>query len=271
MFKRFFGGEPTDQEKVQIAQSVQAKFAADNFSDATIHRFCVAREWDESKIVAMLEEHRAWRAKELPVQRTPGIDRVLESGRLTVVRRGASPILMVDFMWGKFLLDGYDADDIIRAQYLILEDILAEADSLSPQDQPGKFISLSTGGPPPSAFAKKISELFDVNYPERCQKAIIYPIPRMFKHLANVILMLVPKKTREKFSLLSEEQELCEALQMAPQDLPEILKGGMEAMKARREKAAQDERTKDQLPQEYHDALANPDTALQTSMSQAAC
>lgn len=196
---------------------------------------------------------------------------MLDSGRIRILRRGKDPIVAVDFMWGQFLLDGFDEDDIINAQFFVLEDILAEADAACPEDQPASYIALSTGGPPPTAFIKKISPIFDINYPERCSKGVIYPIPRWMKYVADAILLLVPKRTRDKFIMLSDEQDLCETTGINSADLPEDLKGGIEASRARREKAMEDERTKTQLPKVYLDAVAEGGQAQVVAMSQAAC
>lgn len=270
MFKRWFGKGLTDEEKDQFVKQVRATLESD-FSEVTIRRFCVAREWDEAATIAMLAEHMRWRTATLPIKRSPPIDRVLNSGRIRVLRRGKVPVIAVDFMWGQFLLDDFNEDDIIAAQFLILEEVLAEADAERPEDDPAAYIALSTGGPPPIAFVKKISPLFDINYPERCAKGVIYPIPRWMKYVADAILLLLPKRTRDKFVMLSEEEELCVATWISAEDLPEDLKGGIEGSRARREKAMEDERTKSQLPQVYMDAIANPDQALTVSMSQAAC
>jgi len=271
MFKRWFGKELTDEEKRQFVTIVRNKFEKEDLSEATARRFAAAREWDEAATVTMLEEHFKWRKATLPIERTPAIEKVLASGRVRILRRGKEPIIAVDFMWGQFLLDDFNEDDIIAAQCFVNEDVLAEADALCPEDQPATYIALSTGGPPPTPFVKKVSPIFDINYPERCDKAIIYPIPRWMIYVANAILLLLPKRTRDKFIFLSEESELCDATGLNAADLPEDLKGGIEGSRARREKALEDERTKGQLPDVYLDALANPDQAQAVAMSQAAC
>lgn len=271
MFKRWFGAELTDEEKSKFVETVQSKFDVDTFSAATVKRFCIAREWDEAAVVSMLEEHKKWKSETLPIEKSPAIERVLESGRIRVLRRGKEPVVAVDFMWGKFLLDDFNEDDIMAAQFFVLEEVLAEADAASPEDQPAQYIALSSGGPPPTAFIKKISPIFDVNYPERCGKGIIYPIPRWMKYVADVILLLVPKRTRDKFIMLAEEDEFCKETGLTSEEVPENLKGGIDADRERRDKAAEDERTKAQLPEVYKEALANPDMALQGAMSQAAC
>jgi len=272
MFKRWFGTELTAEEKSALVTKIGEKFEADNFSKATICRFCQAREWDEAAIVTMLEDHVKWRKATLPIERTPAIDRVLDSGRIRVLRRGQEPLIAVDFMWGQFLLDDFNEDDIIRAMCFVNEDVLAEADAASPEDQPAKYIAVTTGGPPPTPFVKKISPIFDINYPERCGKGVIYPIPTWIKFVANAILLLIPQRTREKFIMLSEEAELCETCGLSAEDLPEDLKGGIEGSRARREKAMEDDRTRSQLPEVYKDALLTEGQGNQSvAMAQAAC
>ena len=230
MFKRLFATGPglTAEEKSVLVKKIGEKFEADNLSEATIGRFCVAREWKEAAIVTMLEDHTEWRRATLPIERTPAIDRVLDSGRIRVLRRGQEPLVAVDFMGGQFLCDDFNEDDIVASMCYVLEDVLAEADAASPADQPAQYIALNTGGPPPTAFIKKISPIFEVNYPERCCKGVIYPIPKWAKYIAKAILLLLPKRTRDKFIMLSEEAELCETCGLSAGDLPEDLKGGID-------------------------------------------
>merc|ERR1711904_577644 len=125
-----------------------------------------------------------------------------------VLRRGKVPIICVDFKWGNFLLDDYKDDDIIAAEVMMLEEIVAEADAASEEGQPGQYIAISTGGPPPKEFVRKFSPIFDINYPERCNKAIIYPIPKWLSYIAWAILKILPERTQKKFILLSEEEDL---------------------------------------------------------------
>lgn len=273
MLSRWFGREKTDAEKKEFIETVRSKFEGENdyLTDGTINRFCIAREWDEAKTVEMLTDHLKWRKETLPVERTPAINRVLESGRLRILRKGKLPVLCVDFMWGNFLLDDFKDDDIIAAQVALCEEALAEADAASTPDQPGQYITVSTGGPPPMAFVKKIVPVFDINYPERTNKAIIYPIPTILSYIAWAILKLVPERTRKKFILLSEEDDFCKETGMSPEELPEDLKGGIEANKARRDEAMKDDKRMAQMPEGFKDAVTQADTQVAVSMSQAAC
>jgi len=271
MFSRWFKKEPTDEEKAAVVDAVRDEFKGEALSDATIKRYCVAREWDQPKIVEMLQSHLAWRKETLPIERTPAIEKVLESGRIRVLRRGPEPVICVDFMWGRFLLDGFDAQDIVKAEISVLEDVLAEADAACPEECPAQFIAVSTGGPPPTDFIKNISPIFDVNYPERMKAGIIYPIPRWLKYLVDTLLVFLAKRTRDKFILLAEEKEFVETTGLSAEELPEDLKGGIEASKERRKKALEDEQARNQLPQEFREAMATANENTQVMISQAAC
>lgn len=271
MLSRWFGRELSAEEKTKLVESVRAQFEGEDLSDATLRRFCVAREWDEKATVEMLKEHLKWRKETLPIERSAEIDRVMESGRIRALRRGKNPIILVDFMWGQFLLDEFTEDQIIKAQFYLLEDVLAEADALCPADEPAQYIAVSTGGPPPTPFIRKISPLFDINYPERCASAIIYPIPRWMKYVADAILLILPKRTREKFLMYAEEEQLLEKTGLTADELPEDLKGGIDASRERREKAMANEKTWSQLPDEFKDAVTKADTDVQVMMSMAAC
>jgi hypothetical protein len=267
----WFKKELSDEEKTAILESVRADFEGEALSDGTLRRYCVAREWDKQKIVEMLQSHLAWRKETLPVERTPAIEKVLESGRIRLLRGGSEPVICVDFKWGRFLLDGFETQDIVKAQICVLEDALAEADAASPEGVPAQFISVSTGGPPPTQFIKDISPIFDVNYPERMKTGIIYPIPRWLKHLVDAMLIFLSKRTRDKFVLLSEEAEFVEKTGLPADKLPEDLKGGIEASKERRKKAMEDEQARNQMPKEFQDAMADADQNTQVMMSQVAC
>merc|ERR1711924_162925 len=101
--------------------------------------------------------------------------------------------------------------------------------------------------------------------------AIIYPIPRWLKYVADTVLLLLPRRTREKFVMLSEEEELLEKTGMSQDELPEFLKGGLEAIKARRDQALQDKNRLAQMPEEFQEAVAQSDQDVQVLMTQAAC
>jgi hypothetical protein len=159
----------------------------------------------------------------------------------------------------------------INAQIYVLEDVLAEADAAMDDGEPAQYLSVSTGGPPPRGFVNSITPIFDINYPERLQTAIIYPIPVWLRYIANAILIIVPKRTREKFVMFSDEPDLLEKLGMTSDQLPEDLKGGIEASRIRREKALQDQARRDQMPEGFADAVAQGDQEVSVAMSQAAC
>merc|ERR1711998_709925 len=105
----------------------------------------------------------------------------------------------------------------------VLEDVLAEADAASSEEGSAQFVSVSTGGPPPTQFLKDVSPIFDVNYPERMKSGIIYPIPRWLKYVVDALLVFVSKRTRDKFILVSEEADFVETTGLRAEDLPEDL------------------------------------------------
>lgn len=291
MLARLFGKtELTDAQKLEMISSVrgtlfcqaeaihgkcltkQEMLEEGSLSDATLRRFCVAREWEEAQIVEMLQAHLKWRKETLPMERTPAIERVLESGRIRVLRKGKTPIMVTDFLWGEFLLDeNITAEDIIAAQICLTEEVLAEADAASAEDEPAQYIAVTTGGPPPVPFIKQIAPIFEGNYPERCCSGIIYPIPRWLSYVAWAILKLVPERTQKKFVLLSEEAEFCEKTGLSPDELPEDLKGGIEGQKVRRAEAMTDEKRLAQMPEGFKDAITNADQNVEVLLSQAAC
>lgn len=272
MFSYFFKKELTDEEKAQMIISLRSEFedavAKAELSDATLRRFCVAREWDQAAAAKMLRDHLAWREATLPIQRSDAIDRVLDSGRLRILRRGPHPIICIDFMWGGFVTDDCTIDDIIAANIFVVEDVLLEADAAG---QPAQYTIVSTGGPPSRDVQNKVSGVMEGNYPERLKTAIIYPIPRWAKFVADALLVLLPRRTREKFVLLAEEADLCETTGLSAQDLPERLKGGIDAERQRSDEAVKDPKRLAAMPDEMIDAIHSAEGGTQTMMAQVAC
>jgi len=254
--------EPTDEEKAQIISSLRSSLdiSAEKMSDAHLRRFAIAREWNEKAASEMLTEHLKWREETLPMAHSAEIQRVIDSGRIRVLRRGKQPIICADFMWGGLLLEeDITKKHILDANIYVLEDVLAEADALMDDGQPAKYLSVCTGGPPPMDFIRYISPTFDINYPERLQTAIVYPVPTLFRYMVKAIMVLLPKRTSDKFCIFSEERDLLEKLGITSDELPEELKGGYQGSKERQNKLLQDKARMEQMPEGFVDAVAQGD------------
>jgi hypothetical protein len=264
--------ELSAQEKVSIISLLRSEFPEELVSNATLQRFLSAHEWNIKAASELVQKHLQWRNATLPIQRTDAIQRILDSGRIRVLRRGIDPVVCVDFMWGKFLEDGFSADDILNAHLSVLEDVLAESDAIHAslpkhevQDKPirllgtasstadqdageyGRYIGISSGGVPPLPYIRKLAPVLDANYPERMSTAIIYPIPRIMEGLVPGIKKFINKRDRERFEMFAHEEQLLERTGLRAEDLPEDLRGGMHAM-INRYKEMKKRMKKEELP-----------------------
>ena len=158
----------------------------------------------------MLRRHLDWR-EELPEENTAAVEALLSSERFQLLRSGRSPLLAIDFMWGGFL-DGVEFEDAVSAFVAVLESIpaLSGRDTAAPGEDDACLTIVCIGGPPPIAWARAASAIFEANYPGRLARAIAYPVPSWVSSIANSIVTFLPSQTRRCFSLCSNEAQLRE-------------------------------------------------------------
>lgn len=58
------------------------------------------------------------------------------------------------------------------------------------------------------------------SYPERLGATLIYPVPKVVATLVNGAISFLPRRTREKFALLSNEEQLCTRAGLNVEELP---------------------------------------------------
>jgi len=58
------------------------------------------------------------------------------------------------------------------------------------------------------------------SYPERLGATLIYPVPKVVATLVNGAISFLPRRTREKFALFSNEEQLCKRVGLKAEELP---------------------------------------------------
>lgn len=200
-------------------------------SAASARRFLIKHDWKLTEAEAAVQQHLDWLAgARAQIIRTPRLEELITSHRrFRTLRHGAEPVICVDFLWGRFL-DGTTAEELCDAYTLFIEEVLHAADA-ERADQSAQLIVVCCGGPPPNAFLKLISDVFEKHFPERMRATHIYPCHWLVKLMVNGALQLIPRRTRARFSMLATEAELCAATGIPAAELPADLRGGVEKVK----------------------------------------
>ena len=114
-----------------------------------------------------------------------------------MLRGGANPVVLVDFLWGKFL-DGVDPTMLLSAYIALTDELLQAADAEREPGDPAQIQYICAGGPPPMAYIKACSTVMEANYPERCGSTAIYPVPWVVKAMVDTMLAFLPRRTKAK-------------------------------------------------------------------------
>ena len=211
-----------------------------SFPDAsrcTARRFLIARDFDRDPASSMLQAHLEWRRATLPIERTPEIEKVLASPRFRVLRRGTHPVTNTNFMRGEFL-SGTSEQVLILAYIAFTEELLEAADECCAPDEWASCTCICSGGWPPMSFCRKLAAVLEPNYPERLGGTLIYPVPKVVAALVNGAISFLPRRTREKFALLSNEKQLCLKAGLKAEDLPEGFSDLEQSRERQRSRAA---------------------------------
>ena len=198
----------------------------------TAIRFLKARDWDAESAAAALEAHADWLKTPLgQTARTEEVDAILATDRFRVLRRGAEPVILVDFMWGEFL-GGIDIPTMVRAYVFLARELFEGADTERRPDDPAQAIVICTGGPPPVAYVRALQSVMEPHFPERLRMSVVYPIPWMMKMVVNGFIAFLPRATRDKFRLCATCDELLELTGLSLSEVPVDLQGGAAAQEA---------------------------------------
>lgn len=84
------------------------------------------------------------------------------------------PVVLTDWMWGEFLKYPGGEEALLKGYVLFMRmvslHVQTEAKSLNPPD----FVSITTGGPPPLNFARRVARMRAVDFPERVARICLY-------------------------------------------------------------------------------------------------
>eukprot|EP00927_Polykrikos_kofoidii_P073868 TRINITY_DN69887_c0_g1_i1.p1 TRINITY_DN69887_c0_g1~~TRINITY_DN69887_c0_g1_i1.p1 ORF type:complete len:350 (+),score=61.76 TRINITY_DN69887_c0_g1_i1:89-1138(+) len=132
--------------------------------------------------------------------------------------------------WGRLLCEETPLRDVVGMLLLAAEEIITTAD----QSGHPQIVVIAFGGPVPYPLARVASLVFEAHYPERLKRAVVYPVPPAYVYVADTCLFFVPRRTRDKVSLISYEDDVVEAACLtSAEQLPEDWRGGIHAVTER--------------------------------------
>jgi len=219
-------GSDPEGEQTKKLESIRKAFVATEeyqrnqkeadkyFSEAVLHRFCCARNYDHKKSLKLLQKHCLWefevyrpfeiRAKEMKDLELP------KYGSIQVSPRGPDgfqrPIIILDDT--KDNTNIQDAKGKQRAQMRHLAFNMERASRLLKNgvNRWVVFISLedfSLFGSPSIATTKETIDILTCQYPERLGVCVLYKAPWLFTKFWNAVLPFVDKVTRNKVVFIS--------------------------------------------------------------------
>ena len=193
-----WGREPDAAEQTRLISALRE--ACPQATAGTARRFLIARDWSLDKATKMLGKHIEWNESEqaavvgklgLTSQRAASreglseeVVGILASNRFRLLVGGAEPVILVDFLWGKFM-EGVSVDALMAAYLVFLAEVLGNADALREPGSPAKVKSILVGGSPPMAYVRLTHPVFEANFPERLGTSAIYPVPWVIKVIVD--------------------------------------------------------------------------------------
>jgi len=217
-----WGSSLSDDERAERRRElyVELKLDPDTTRPESLDAFLIAREYDVQSAAEMWRVSANWRKQTFPITRTVGIERILQSGRFRDLgfNNEAPPrrVLMFDSQWGKFL-DGEDGQELLLGYLVWWEEQLRLCDS---QEAAYSVIYISIGGPPPMAWCQRLTKVLEGNYPERLHRAVIFPVPWLLRRVVNGMLWFLPRRTKDKFEIVSDIAGLISACNLNEDQLP---------------------------------------------------
>jgi len=188
-------------------------------TETSLRRFLAARKGDVDKAMAMYTDCLAWRRR---------AEILADGRRFRRIATGSDgvPVIMIEFLWGYFL-EGATAFDCLRATLVFVEQEIARGEQAgAPQ-----FCIISYGGPPPIEYAAALGMVLTKNYPERLQRAVIYPVPRLGARLTRLFLWFADRDTREKIAIHWDEDAFLDFVRLRHENVPQRLWGGVDGSK----------------------------------------
>lgn len=214
MFQAFFGTELTADDKADRVQELRGWEAAPAISDTRVMRFLEAENWNVPAAAERVATHEAWLQAFPAKPPSADVEAVLQTQRFRYLGLSTAklPVIVMDFMWGGFLnvAGGEEAclDALVWFLFRTSEQVKKELGA----DAEPQFVTIAIGGPPPLSFSKKMVSLLAENFPENAAKNILYPIPLLVRAVVWPMIAWLPEKTKNKFVLCGEPEDLAEAV-----------------------------------------------------------
>jgi len=194
-------------------------------TEASLERFLVARHGDVARAEAMYVAHLVWRRRVFPIAREGAVAAILDDGRRfkrVAIAADGCPVLLVDFRWGYFLGE-YSKLEHLRAVLVFMEE---ETERGEREGRPQSAV-IGFGGAPPLDWAGALAAVLEANYPERLNRAAVYPVPRVVSALARAMLGILDPGVASKVSLHYDEGQFLQFLRVQLEQLPPSLHGGL--------------------------------------------
>lgn len=197
-------------------------------AEATARCFLVARDWDLMAAVEMLRNHLTFRAERFPIEKSTFIDDAntkvgaffphgqdRDGRRIVVVRSGK-------FQVKDRSLEANVASIVYQIEHLTRESGDPNARFTIVYDRTGFSIRENYD----KDLLKELGALLSANYPERLEKALVYPCGLVMRGLWKVVQFFFDKKTREKVCMLGSPEAF--APHVDADQLPKTLGGTAE-------------------------------------------
>jgi len=181
-------------------------------------RFLAARDQNIPEAMLMLQTHEVWRETTFPIDVSKtGIHNILKAKAISEVdvkQDSCPPTVYVNFKKIQDLEGTCLQEDVVSA-FVVYTELLLSRASNPRSPKACQFIDLSgtkiTRGLN-AGLLRKIYAVFEPNYPETLHKMVMYPVSRVVRKTANVLLGFVNQKTREKFVITDDLSVVCKEL-----------------------------------------------------------
>lgn len=194
-------------------------------TDATLHRFIVARKGDVFAAKKQFIENLHWRSRVFPIPRQGLTAQLLdEDVRFRILRPDTDgcPVLLVNFLFGEFETHEISQLALVQASIRFFEEAI---DSMEERGV-HQICAIVFGSPPPVAWAHVMVKVFQNHYPERLKVAVVYPVPSSFVSLVRQVMWFVDENTRSKVDMETDEWPLLRRFGYRSEDLPAEIQGG---------------------------------------------
>jgi hypothetical protein len=186
-------------EREAVLQAVTRRVEKHQLDAAAITRFCIARQWDEEKIVEMIDNHIVWRAATFPIKIEDVREELLKGKFFACGKdKAGRPIIIIRAKF--FDPKTRDLDKSLKASIFLLEHVIKKMDAKSD----GKFLMIydrtdfNMRKNLDLDLTKAIAGTLGANYPERLYKSAISPAGGVFRSIWKVAKLFFDERTRAK-------------------------------------------------------------------------